>query len=42
MHHEQALAKPKRKPLKRRPKEDRLILTEDPQTALDRLLKKPH
>ncbi len=31
-----------RKPRKRGPKEDRLVITGDPQTALDRLLKKPH
>jgi len=33
--------KPKRKPLKRGPKEERLVVTGDPQTALDRLLNKP-
>jgi hypothetical protein len=33
--------KPARKPKKRGPKEERLVITEDPQTALDRLLKKP-
>jgi hypothetical protein len=32
--------KPKRKPLKRGPREERLIITEDPTTALARLLKK--
>jgi hypothetical protein len=32
--------KPKRKGVKRGPKEERLIITEDPQSALDRLLKK--
>lgn len=31
--------KPKAK--KRGPKEERLVITEDPKTALDRLLKKP-
>jgi hypothetical protein len=36
-------SKPKRKPEKRGPKEERLIITEDPQSVLDRLLlkKKP-
>jgi hypothetical protein len=35
-------AKPKRKTGKRGPKEERLRITEDPQTALNRLLgKKP-
>jgi hypothetical protein len=33
--------KPKRKPQKRGPKEERLVITEDPKTALDKLLKKP-
>jgi hypothetical protein len=36
--------KPKRKtvkPRKRGPVEERLIITEDPKAALDRLLKKP-
>jgi len=33
--------KPKRKPKKRGPKEERLVITEDPQAVLDRLLKKP-
>lgn len=32
--------KPKPKPQKRGPKEERLVITDDPQTALDRLLKK--
>jgi hypothetical protein len=32
--------KTKRKPLKRGPKEERLIITQDPQTALNKLLKK--
>ncbi len=31
----------KRKPAKRRPKDERLRITEDPQTALTRLLKAP-
>jgi hypothetical protein len=33
-------SKPKRKPRKRGPKEERLVIT-DPQAALDRLLRKP-
>jgi hypothetical protein len=33
--------KRRKKPLKRGPKEERLVITEDPKTALDRLLKKP-
>jgi hypothetical protein len=33
--------KPKRKGKKRGPKEERLVITEDPQTALTRLLKAP-
>ncbi|MGB7217244.1 MAG: hypothetical protein WBD07_00415 [Vicinamibacterales bacterium] len=33
--------KPKRKGVKRGPKEERLIVTGDPKVALDRLLKKP-
>lgn len=33
--------KPKRKPVKRGPKEERLIIASDPQVALDKLLKKP-
>lgn len=32
---------PRRKPAKRGPKEERLVITMDPQAALDRLLKKP-
>ena len=31
----------KKKPKKRGPKEERLVITEDPQTALTRLLKTP-
>jgi hypothetical protein len=33
--------KPKPKPLKRGSKEERLVITDDPQVALGRLLKKP-
>jgi hypothetical protein len=33
--------KSKRKPLKRGPREERLVITGDPKIALDRLLKKP-
>jgi hypothetical protein len=33
--------KTKAKPKKRGPKEERLVITEDPQTALARLLKVP-
>jgi hypothetical protein len=33
--------KPKRKGKKRGPKEERLVITMDPKTALDKLLKKP-
>jgi hypothetical protein len=32
---------PRRKGSKRGPKEERLIIAEDPKTALDRLLRKP-
>ena len=32
--------KPQKKPKKRGPKEERLVITEDPKTALDKLLKK--
>jgi hypothetical protein len=35
------VAKAKKKPKKRGPKEERLAITEDPQTALARLLKAP-
>jgi hypothetical protein len=35
------MAKKKPKPKKRGPKEERLVITGDPQTALDRLLKRP-
>lgn len=34
------MSKPKRKPRKRGPKETRLVI-DDPQAALDKLLKKP-
>jgi hypothetical protein len=35
------MTKAKKKPKKRGPKEERLVITEDPQTALARLLKTP-
>lgn len=35
------MTKAKKKPKKRGPKEERLVITEDPQTALARLLKAP-